>query len=95
MLRILPLTGLFLMGGCTGVQTLGGESISIVAVPPVAPASWQATDVSPAAPATDWLTDFEDPVLSDLVREAVEKSTRRRGQAFNVRAVRADRKSVV
>lgn len=94
MLRILPLTGLFLMGGCTGVQTLGGESISIVAVPPVAPASWQATDVSPAAPATDWLADFEDPVLSDLVREAVEKSTRRRGQAFNVRAVRAQARAV-
>lgn len=94
MLRVLPLTGLFLMAGCAGVQTLSGERLDVSVAPPPAPSAWVAASGSEASFVTDWLSEFDDPDLSALVEEAVGNSTRRRGQAYNVQAIRAQARAV-
>lgn len=89
--------GAVLLSACSSVPSLprlGGESAAIFPVAPDAPAMWAASGISGEAPQSDWLAQFEDPTLVDLVNEALAANPSIRSQFYAVEATRAQARSV-
>jgi NodT family efflux transporter outer membrane factor (OMF) lipoprotein len=92
---------LLALGGCASVGMDGlkpGASAPVVEIP-AAPQD-QSTGESRWAesapdrqPSTDWVSDFNDPILSNLVAEAVEANANVRAAAARLAAAEANAKS--
>ncbi len=90
------LLGFLALGACSTVPsmpTLGGEPFAVFPIAPDAPETWAATGVSGEAPHTDWLTQFSDATLVDLVNEALAANPSIRSQFYAVEATRAQARS--
>ncbi|KCZ48408.1 hypothetical protein HY2_04165 [Hyphomonas pacifica] len=68
---------------------IDGDRGEIFAVAPDAPAEWAARDVVGIAPTGNWLTQFNDPIMVDLVQEALANSPTLESRAALVRAAKA------
>jgi outer membrane protein, multidrug efflux system len=81
------LTSALLLGGCARTRPAQPEII--------APPSWSAAGPEAAQGATgdlsQWWTRLGDPVLSDLIAQALEKNTSLRTARANLREARAER----
>lgn len=91
------LLGFLALGACSTVPsmpTLGGEPFAVFPIAPDAPDTWAATGVSGEIPQTDWLTQFDDATLVDLVNEALAANPSIRSQFYAVEATRAQARSV-
>lgn len=91
------LLGFLALGACSTVPSmpnLGGEPFAVFPIAPDAPDTWAATGVSGEAPQTDWLTQFDDATLVDLVNEALAANPSIRSQFYAVEATRAQARSV-
>ncbi|MEO0550316.1 MAG: efflux transporter outer membrane subunit [Pseudomonadota bacterium] len=86
--------GLLTLAGCSTVQGISGEPVEFFPVAPEAPATWAAAGVAGDVPTTDWLTQFEDPMLAELVSEALMANPTLRAQYFAAEAARAQARSV-
>jgi NodT family efflux transporter outer membrane factor (OMF) lipoprotein len=75
------------------MPNLGGEPFAVFPIAPDAPDTWAATGVSGEAPQTDWLTQFDDATLVDLVNEALAANPSIRSQFYAVEATRAQARS--
>lgn len=85
--------GLLTLAGCTTVPSISGDPVEFFPIAPDAPAAWAAAGVSGEAPTSDWLTQFSDPMLAELVREALAANPTLRAQYFAVEAARAQARS--
>ncbi len=88
------LVGLMALGACSSVPTLGGDAVEIFPVAPNAPQQWASAGVSGEAPTGDWLGQFNDPVMYNLVVEALNQNPNIRSQFYAVEATRATARSV-
>lgn len=90
------IAGFMALGACASVPnvpTLGGEPEIIFPVAPDAPDAWAASGVSGEVPATDWLAQFNDDKLVELVNEALSANPSIRSQFYAVQATRAQARS--
>ena len=87
------LVGLLALGACSSVPSISGEPVEIFPVAPDAPQQWAVAGVSGAAPTGDWLGQFNDPVMYNLVVEALESNPSIRSQYYAVEATRATARS--
>lgn len=71
------------------ISGLAGERVDFFADAPQAPAEWAARGVAGKAPEGDWLRQFNDPVMTSLVREALDRNPTIQAQAAAVRAAEA------
>jgi multidrug efflux system outer membrane protein len=88
--------GFLALGACSTVPsmpTLGGDPLVVFPVAPDAPEIWAASGISGEAPQSDWLTQFNDPKLSELVNEALAANPSIRSQFYAVQATRAQARS--
>ncbi|MDJ0919656.1 MAG: efflux transporter outer membrane subunit [Henriciella sp.] len=81
--------GLLTLAGCASVPSIAGDPVEFFPVAPDAPSAWAAAGVSGEVPTSDWLTQFGDPTLSELVSEALAANPSLRAQYFAVEASRA------
>ncbi len=81
------------LSACASVPNLAGDRTAIFAVAPDAPEQWAASGVSGQMPETDWLSQFDDTVMRDLVNEALAANPTVRSQYFAVEATRATARS--
>ncbi len=88
------LLGLVALGACSGVPKFGGEPVAIFPVAPDAPDQWAVAGVSGEVPTSDWLIQFDDPIMTDLVTEALQANPTLRSQYYAVEATRAQARSV-
>lgn len=91
------LLGFLALGACSTVPsmpTIGGEPFAVFPIAPDAPDTWAATGVSGEVPQTDWLTQFDDVTLVDLVNEALAANPSIRSQFYAVEATRAQARSI-
>ena len=89
--------GVMALSACAAVPSvpsLGGERAAIFPVAPDAPAVWAASGVSGEVPTSDWLTQFNDDRLVELVNEALAANPSIRSQFYAVQATRAQARSV-
>ena len=75
------------------MPTLGGAPFAVFPVAPDAPEVWAASGVSGQAPQTDWLGQFNDDMLTSLVKEALAANPSIRSQFYAVEATRAQARS--
>lgn len=68
---------------------MSGNREEIFATAPDSPTDWAALGVAGRAPTGDWLSQFDDPIMEDLVREALANSPTLESRAALVRASRA------
>lgn len=68
---------------------LAGDPVEIFAIAPDSPDEWAALGVSGVAPTGNWLAQFNDPVMVDLVQEALANSPTLESRAALVRAAEA------
>ncbi|KCZ55695.1 hypothetical protein HY29_11255 [Hyphomonas beringensis] len=68
---------------------IDGDRGEIFAVAPEAPAEWAARGVAGTAPTGSWLTQFNDPIMVNLVQEALANSPTLESRAALVRAAKA------
>ena len=90
------LLGFLALGACSTVPsmpTLGGEPFAVFPIAPDAPETWAATGVAGEAPQSDWLAQFSDATLVDLVNEALAANPSIRSQFYAVEATRAQARS--
>ena len=73
MLRLKPYIAALLLASCSSLPFAGGP-IDILPVAPEAPEKWAAAGVDGEIENTDWLKEFNDPQIEDLVKEALENS---------------------
>lgn len=88
--------GFLALGACSTVPsmpTLGGEPFAVFPIAPDAPETWAATGVSGEVLQSDWLAQFSDPTLIDLVNEALAANPSIRSQFYAVEATRAQARS--
>lgn len=85
--------GFLALAGCSTVPSIAGDPIEFFPVAPEAPAAWAAAGVSGEVPTTDWLSQFGDPILAELVREALSANPTLRAQYYTVEAARAQARS--
>lgn len=78
--------------GCSSIGSvdLAGERVELFPVAPDAPERWAAADVDGAPPEGEWLDQFNDPLLEDLVTEAIKANPGLDAQIATVRAARFD-----
>ncbi len=86
--------GLLVLGACSSVPRPGGAPVDIFPVAPDAPQAWAAAGVSGDLPAADWLGQFNDTVMVNLVVEALNSNPSIRSQYYVVEATRAQARSV-
>lgn len=93
MTRSFLLVSTAILAACTSspaqLPGLDGNRNEIFAVAPEAPDEWAALGVSGVAPAGDWLSQFNDPTIENLVTEALENSPTLASRAALVRAAEA------
>ncbi|GAB5459498.1 MAG: efflux transporter outer membrane subunit [Henriciella sp.] len=80
---------ILILSGCSTVSGLAGDPVLVYPVAPDAPEAWAAQGVSGEAPETDWLAQFDDPVMASLVSEALAANPSLRSQYYAVEATRA------
>jgi len=88
--------GALVLGACAtlpSMPNLGGEPVAFFPVAPDAPETWQSSGVAGEAPQTDWLAQFEDATLVELVNEALAANPSIRSQYYAVQATRAQARS--
>ena len=67
----LTLAGMMALSGCASLA----PPLEPASAPEIAaPESWQQGEAAPVAPAGDWVGQFNDPILTDLVVEALESN---------------------
>ncbi|MEZ5955438.1 MAG: efflux transporter outer membrane subunit [Hyphomonas sp.] len=71
------------------IGSLAGEPVEFFAVAPDAPADWVARGVAGEAVQGDWLSQFNDPVMTSLVAEALAHNPTLRAREAAVRAAEA------
>ncbi|MBL4879547.1 MAG: RND transporter, partial [Hyphomonas sp.] len=64
---------------------MSGNREEIFAVAPEAPTDWASVGVAGQAPTGDWLSQFDDPIMENLVREALANSPTLESRAALVR----------
>lgn len=91
-----------MLAGCATqpapIERVASDREALFATVPGAPETWAASGVAGSAPAEDWLSQFNDPVMQDLVREALANSpnlaaraaVKRNAEAFT-RVARSER----
>jgi NodT family efflux transporter outer membrane factor (OMF) lipoprotein len=97
MIRAGVVLGFLALGACStlpDMPNLGGEPVAVFPVAADAPETWAAFGVAGTVPATDWLSQFNDAELADLVREALAANPSIRSQFYAVEATRAQARSV-
>lgn len=88
--------GVLALSACSTVPSLpsiGGEPLVVFPVAPDAPDTWAVMGVSGELPQSDWLGQFEDATLIDLVNEALAANPSIRSQYYAVEATRAQARS--
>lgn len=80
---------ILILSGCSTVSGLAGDPVLIYPVAPDAPEAWAAQGVSGDLPETDWLTQFDDPVMASLISETLVANPSLRSQYYAVEATRA------
>lgn len=88
MLRLKPYIAALLLASCSSLPFAGGP-VDILPVTPDAPAQWVAARVDGEIEQTNWLTDFNDSQVEDLVKEALENSPTINAQLALLDAARA------
>lgn len=89
--------GVLALGACSTVPSLpsvGGEPLVVFPVAPDAPETWAIMGVSGETPDSNWLAQFNDPMLVELVNEALAANPSIRSQFYAVEAARAQSRSV-
>ena len=81
--------GLLVLSGCASARGIAGDPVELFAVAPDAPAAWSAAGVSGDLPRGDWIKQFNDPVMEELVAETLRANPNLRAQYFVVEATRA------
>lgn len=93
MKRTALLFGTVLMTGCSSIpmsaDQFGGEPVSFFAVAPDAPEQWATKGVTGELPSGDWLAQFGDDKMQDLVAEALKANPSLAARAAIMRASRA------
>lgn len=90
------LFGVIALSACASVPdlpSLGGEAVAVFPVAPDAPDVWAVSGVAGELPQADWLTQFNDPRLTELVNEALAANPSIRSQFYAVEATRAQARS--
>ena len=72
-----------------GAERYIDERHALFQTVPDAPAEWAARGVAGAAPTGDWLSQFNDPVMTQLVGEALARNPALEGRAALTRATEA------
>ena len=85
--------GFMALTACSTLPNLAGEPVVIFPVAPDAPETWAALGVSGDVPTTDWLAQFDDQAMIDLVTEALAANPSIRSQYYVVAATRAQARS--
>lgn len=88
--------GVLALGACSTVPSLpsvGGEPLVVFPVAPDAPDTWAIEGVSGELPEANWLGQFDDAVLIELVNEALAANPSIRSQFYAVEATRAQARS--
>lgn len=84
------LVGTAMLAACAtspnAVERLATDREALFATAPDAPAEWAARGVAGAAPQANWLGQFDDPVMSDLVSEAIRANPTLEARAASLRA---------
>ncbi|MBO6688991.1 MAG: efflux transporter outer membrane subunit [Alphaproteobacteria bacterium] len=89
--------GVLALSACSTVPSLpsvGGEPLVVFPVAPDAPETWAIMGVSGETPDANWLAQFNDPMLVELVNEALAANPSIRSQFYAVEAARAQSRSV-
>jgi outer membrane protein, multidrug efflux system len=89
--------GVLALSACSTVPSLpsvGGEPLVVFPVAPDAPETWAIMGVSGETPDANWLAQFNDPMLVELVNEALAANPSIRSQFYVVEAARAQSRSV-
>lgn len=73
MLRLKPYIAALVLASCSSLPFAGGP-INILPVTPEAPEQWATAGVDGEIERTDWLNEFNDAQIEDLVHEALENS---------------------
>lgn len=89
MKRASVIFGVLALSGCSTVPNLMGEPVLVYPIAPDAPETWAAEGVSGELPTTDWLSQFNDPVMADLIAEALAANRSLRSQYYAVEATRS------
>ena len=88
--------GVLALSACSTVPSmpnLGGEPLIVFPVAPDAPEAWAILGVSGELPQANWLSQFNDAMLVDLVDEALAANPSIRSQYYAVEATRAQARS--
>ncbi|MFN4023399.1 MAG: efflux transporter outer membrane subunit [Hyphomonas sp.] len=84
------LMGTAMLAACatspSAVERLAVDRDALFATTPQAPAEWAARGVAGVAPTGDWLSQFNDPVMADLVGEALAANPTLESRAASLRA---------
>lgn len=88
------IVSILVLAGCASVPNMAGDPIAIFPVAPDAPEQWASSGVSGELPTADWLSQFDDRVMRDLVNEALAANPSIRSQYYAVEATRAQARSV-
>jgi outer membrane protein, multidrug efflux system len=93
MTRSILLLAPVILAACATSQAnlpgVNGNREEIFAVAPDAPADWVSLGVAGQVPTGDWLNQFDDPTMENLVREALANSPTLESRAALVRAAAA------
>jgi outer membrane protein, multidrug efflux system len=84
------LVGSLMLSGCASLEAYSFGKIDPLPVPPDAPATWAAAGVAGQAAEGDWLSGFNDPVMGELVDEALLNNYSLEAQLATVQAASAD-----
>lgn len=77
-----------LISACASTNGLTGEPIDIFPSAPDAPETWAAAGVAGSAQTGDWVSAFNDPIMTELVKDALKENPTLAGQAAIARAAR-------
>ncbi len=78
MKKALIFFGTAMLSGCAtqpaAIERIASDPDALFSTVPDAPEAWAASGVAGVAPSGDWLSQFNDPLMQDLVREALSNS---------------------
>ncbi len=77
-----------LLTACSTVPSMGGDPVEIFATAPDAPETWSAAGVIGEAETGDWISAFNDPIMTELVKDALKENPTLIAQAAATRSVR-------
>lgn len=82
--------GSLILSGCASLDAYTMGKVEPLPVAPEAPAQWAAAGVSGTVEEGDWLSGFNDPIMMQLVDEALANNFTLAAQLATVRAAAAD-----